>query len=180
MNNDEELDQYDYINNEDYPDAVKKYSEVLGKFFMEFSLLEHELNTSIAEIINDASHDIGYQVMEQMKMGNKIDLFYRLYNSMLSYSNEIKSKKIKRKERLNNIKSSLGIINDFRNQLAHANRQTIQKNGLVRTRFSSDKISGQIKLKNIQIKPNDIRIKINEINKIANKLRNYKETAFQV
>lgn len=169
-NNNEELEQYDYwFEDKFYDKAIKKYGEVLGQFFMEFSALEHELNIAIADIISECSHDAGYQIMEQMNIRNKIDLFYRLYNALESHTDK------RGKEKLKDIKNSLNSVNTFRNLLAHANWQTIKKDGTVSTRFSSDKESGLIKFKNIVVKPKDIRIKIKETKRLTNKIWNYKE-----
>jgi len=173
MDNDtEKLEQYDYIDDDFFDKAVKKYSEALGKFFMEFSDLEHELNITIADIICEHSHDLGYQIMERMSMRNKIDLFYRLFAFRESHFES------KEKSKLRDIKVSLIDLNNFRNLLAHANWKTIQKDGSVRTRFISDKNSGCVEFKKIIIKPKDIRANIKEIYKLTSKLYYYREKTF--
>lgn len=93
--NNEQLSQYDYIEDEFYDKALRTYSTAIGEFFMEYSALEHELNVTIAEIINSRTHEIGYKIMETMNMRPKIDLFYRLYNSMGNITGSNKQAKLK-------------------------------------------------------------------------------------
>ena len=61
--------------------------------------------------------------------------------------------------------------------IAHANWQTIKKDGTVRIKFTSDKESGFVKFRNLIINPKDIREKIKEIDRLTNKLMSYKERA---
>jgi hypothetical protein len=159
----EGLDQWDYIDDEYFDEALSKYGELIGHLLMHFSVLEHELNVAIAEMISGRTHEIGYAIMERMAMRNKIELFYKLYNMYATAMGE-------QKEDLEKIKNALIEINDFRNLIAHANWLTIQNNGSVRTKFISDKNTGWIKFKNIVIKPEDILAQIEAIQDLTEKI----------
>lgn len=167
----ETLEQYDYVEDDYFDHAMQTYGEALGKFLMKFSTLEHELNIAISDILSQRAHDIGYMIMERMRMIDKIELFYRLYNSLECFNEK------KGKQGLSEIKKAFISMSEFRNYLAHANWQTIKKNGAVRIKFMTDKDSGYIKFRNIIIKPKEIRAKTKEIDKIINKLLNYTERA---
>jgi hypothetical protein len=84
----EKLDQYDYLF-EDYLITVEdKYAPLIGLFLINFSLLEHELNISIAGIFGDDYHETGYVVIEKLTFRNKIELFYKMYVRYESFSDK--------------------------------------------------------------------------------------------
>ena len=162
------LDQYDYINDDYFGKAILKYSSLIGEFFMNFSYLEHELEIAIAESISDRSHDLGYLIITKIDgMYNKIDLFHKYYKMFEHFTDKTGTK-------LKEIVKALIAINEFRNKLAHAKWQSIQKDGTVRYKIESDK-TGIIKFQNTLMTPKDIRIKIKEISKLVNKINDYRE-----
>ncbi len=167
------LEQYDYIDDDYFEKAIDKYSFLIGEFFMNFGYLENELEISIAEIVSDRSHDVGYLFITKIdRMSDKIDLFYKYYK-MFEHHTDKKGRKLKE------ITDGLISVNEFRNNLAHAKWQSIKKDGSVRVKIKSDKESGVIMVKNITIKPKDIRTKIKEIGKLVIKIDNYKEKISQ-
>ena len=170
MDNWEQLNQYDHSFESDYFEtAVTKYSSHVGEFLMRFSLLEHQLNVKIANIIHDHTHEIGYQIMENMNMRSKIDLFIRLCNRMEDACDN------KEKNKLLEIKKMLNDINTFRNSIAHAYWHSIEKNWKVRTKFSTDQEWGGVIFKNKIISPKDVKAKIKEITKLISKFEKYRE-----
>lgn len=174
MNNTfERLEQYDFIDDQDIDKIIKKYSELIGKFLILFSCLEHELNLAIAEFINERTHQMGYLMIERMAISDKIDLFNKMFLGLESATGK-RNKKI-----LDRIKQSMSSINAFRNQIAHANWLTMSITGYVRTKIIVDNKEGHIKFKKILITPKLIRDKIKEIKKLNKLIDNYKEKAFQ-
>lgn len=164
-----ELDQYDYIEDDYFEIALGKYSSLIGEFFMHFSYLEHELEIAIVEFVSSRSHDVGYLFISKIeRMSDKIDLFYKYYKMFEHFT----EKKI---SRLDEIDHALKSISSFRNNLAHAKWQSIQKSGLVRVKVKSDKATGVIQFKNLVIKPKDIRDKIKEINRLVIKIEKFRE-----
>lgn len=169
----EKLDQTDYVDGEYLEKVVERYTPLVGRFLIEFSYLEHELNLSIADFIHDDAHEIGYMVIERLSIDNKIDLFFKMYIRVESENIRKDLKKI------TTIKESLKLINSFRNCLVHANWQTLTKDGLVRTKIVVDNQNGYVKFKKIEMTPKTIRGKIKEIYKLIEEIEKYKENAFQ-
>ncbi len=141
----EELEQYDIVIEEYIDRVADKYSRLIGLFLIEFSKLEHELNVTIADALSEHAHDMGYMVIENLSMKNKIDLFYKFYLWMVTIK-EMKSKDI-----LDKIRLQLENINTFRNSIVHANWQTLSRNGYVRTKIVIDNQEGYIKFKKVNI-----------------------------
>lgn len=168
-----ELEQYDYIDDDYFEQAVSKYSSLIGEFLMHFSYLEHELEIAIAEFVNDRSHDVGYLFITKIdRMSDKIDLFYKYYKMFEHFTD-------KESTQLKEIVKALKSMSEFRNHLAHAKWQSIKKDGVVRVKVKSDKSTGVIQFKNVIIKPKDIRAKIKEIDRLVDKIDRYREKVSQ-
>ncbi len=168
-----DLEQYDYIDDDYFEKAVDKYSSLIGEFFMHFSYLEHEIEIAIAEFVSNRSHDVGYLFITKIdRMSDKIDLFYKYYK-MLEHCMDKESIELKE------IVKALITISEFRNNLAHAKWQSVQKDGTVRVKVKSDKSTGVIQFKNVIIKPKDIRARIKEIDRLIDKIDRYTEKVSQ-
>lgn len=173
QNDFDELDQYDYAGGEYLEKVVDKYSSLIGLFLINFSILEHDLNLAIADFINERGHEPGFVIIEKITTSNKIDLFYKLYVRLESFKDK-KSKKI-----LDKIREQLELLNSFRNNIVHANWQSLTEDGFVRTKIVVDNQEGYVKFKKVQITPKIIKEKIKEQDKLIEKIDEYKETAFQ-
>lgn len=165
------MDQYDYVDEDYFYEAIDEYSPLIGSFLMNFSLLERELNIAIAEFINDGTHEIGYVVVGQLSMERKIEIFYKFYLQMET------SVDGKNKVRLEKIKRSLLELNSFRNQIAHADWGTLNKKHGVRIKIQTDNETGLVKFKLANILPKDIEGKIESIDETIEELDSYKELA---
>lgn len=170
----EHLDQYDTLYGEHLYKVIKKYSSSIGLFLITFSELEHELNLAIADYLHHGSHDFGYIIVERLTIYNKIDLFYKTYRTL-----EVHLHNNKKRQTLNKIKKQLDSLNTFRNYIAHANWQSLTKDGFVRTKIIVDSQEGSIKFRKIKITPSIIGKKINETEKLLTIIDNYKEKIFQ-
>ncbi len=169
----DELEQYAYPDSEHIEKAVDRYSPPIGLFLINFSILEHELNIAIAEFIHDDAHETGFVILEKLTTSNKIDLFYKIYVRLESFKDK------KNKDVLNKIREQLEQLNTFRNNIVHANWQSLTKDGFVWTKIVVDSQEGYVKFRKIQITPKIIKQKIREIEKLTDLIDNYKETAFQ-
>lgn len=169
----EELEQYDIAGVEYLEKVVDKYSSLIGLFLINFSILENDLNLAIADFINERGHEPGFVIIEKITTGNKIDLFYKLYVRLGSFKDK-KSRKI-----LDKIKDQLESLNAFRNNIVHANWQSLTEDGFVRTKIVVDNQEGYVRFKKVQITPRIIKEKIKELDKLITKIDEYKETAFQ-
>lgn len=141
QNNYEELEQYDYPDGEYLEKVVDKYSPLIGSFLVNFSILEQELNLAIAESISDRCHETGFVIIEKLTTSNKIELFYKMYVRLESLLDK------KNKKMLDKIREQLEALNLFRNNIVHANWQSLTKDGFVRTKIVVDNQEGYVKFK---------------------------------
>lgn len=169
----DELDQYDYTSGEYLEKVADKYSSLIGLFLINFSILEHDLNLAIADFINERGHEPGLVIIEKITTGNKIDLFYKLYVRLESFKDK------KSKEILDNIRDQLESLNLVRNNIVHANWQSLTEDGFVRTKIVVDNQDGYVRFKKVKITPRIIKEKIKELDKLIEKIDEYKEIAFQ-
>ncbi len=173
MENFDELEQFAFPDGEYLEKAADKYSAPIGIFLINFSILEHELNIAIADFLHDDAHETGFVIIEKLTTSNKIDLFYKMYVRLEPFKDK------KNKEVLNKIREQLESLNTFRNNIVHANWQSLTKDGFVWTKIVVDNQEGYVKFRKVQITPKIIRQKIKEIEKLVALIDNYKETAFQ-
>jgi hypothetical protein len=152
---------------------IGAYSRLIGTFIMNWSKLEHELNGAISEAINDRAHQVGHLVIENLSTYKKIDLFHKLYlelEKIKSRGNAIK---------LLYLRYKLTELNSFRNSIVHANWQTLNKKGFVRTRTGQTEDEGFIEFRNVLIKPTTIRIQIRNAIRLTKALIGYTERALR-
>jgi len=168
----EKLEQMDYVDGEYFEKVEVKYSQLIGSFIINFSNLDHDLNCAIADSLHEDCHENGYVIIEKLTAHNKIDLFYKFYVRLESFKDK------KTKIKLDEIKSELLRINAFRNNIVHANWQTLNKKGFVRTKIVVDAEEGYVKFQNIQITPKIIRDNVKAIHRLINKIERYTERAF--
>jgi hypothetical protein len=139
------LEQYDFAYG-DYIDKVaRRYEARIGRFFIRFSELEHTLDIAIAEWLSDRSHELGYLVLEGYSLNNKIQLFRRLLHSHT---------KLLRPSRMKTFQSIVKKLDEariFRNYVAHANWQTLERSGYVRTRVAEKE--GVIVFRKVRVTP---------------------------
>lgn len=165
----EPLGQYDYYDNEYLDKVIEKYSSLVGLFIIKFSGLEHEINIAIAEFLGDDYHETGYVIVEHLSISNKIDLFYKMHTRLESLNEK------KNKGRLDEIKSRLLTLNTFRNFIAHANWETLTRDGFVRVKIMVDNQEGFVKFKKIQITLKILKDNIKEIDKLIDIILKYRE-----
>jgi hypothetical protein len=150
---------------------IGAYSRLIGTFIMNWSKLEHELNGAISEGINGPAHQVGHLVVENMSAFKKIDLFHNLYLELekpKSRGNAI---------RLLYLKYKLTELNSFKNSIVHANWQTLNKKGFVRTKTGQNEDEGSIEFRNVLIKPVTIKTQIKNAVRLTKALIEYTEKA---
>lgn len=162
----EDLDQWDYPNSEITEELENKYAYLLGKFMLHFNTLEHELDTEIADLINNRSHDQGYIIIKNLRYNDKIELLSDLCRPMIFFNRQKK----RNTNRLNFIVKWLKEIGNMRNNIAHAYWFTLNEEGYVRIKIVTDKGSWGVKFKNKLITPKIIKTHINRIQKVIDKL----------
>lgn len=167
----DELEQYYYVNSEYIEQKEKKYSSLIGKFVINFSRLENEINLAIADIMFDDDHSLGFSVITELTFSRKINFFYHnfILQEQFKHNNKIKF--------LNTLKNNLVEVNSFRNSVIHANWESLTKEGFVHTKILLD--SGFVKFKKVKLTPQIIRQNIKKIDKLLHLIDKYKENFFQ-
>ncbi len=165
----EYLDQYDSTDDEYLFSIIGTISPLVGRFLILFSILEHELNQCIADIINDRANHFGYIIIEKMTTYNKIDLFYKMYLGLSTFTTSRHIYDLKK------INENLEGMNSFRNNIVHANWQTLSADGFVRTKIAVDGSDGEVYFKKVSITKEILRDKIAEIKNLIKSLENYHE-----
>jgi hypothetical protein len=74
----DKLEQYTFPDSEYIEKAADRYSPLIGLFLINFSILEHDLNITIAEFLHNDAHETGFVILEKLNISNKIDLFYKM------------------------------------------------------------------------------------------------------
>lgn len=169
----ENLEQYDFAWNTSERIFSEKlnYPERIGEFLISFSNLESSLNILIAEIINDSSHELGYQIIKTLTYNNKVQLSKDLYlRKINSINNEILRKKSKNEfERIILYLIELG---SFRNKVAHANWLTLDNDGYVRVKIEQDS-GGGVEFLKVKITPRVLSDFSMKCDRLANKVYSF-------
>ncbi|MBI2414601.1 hypothetical protein HYV31_02000 [candidate division WWE3 bacterium] len=160
----ENLEQYDYYDSDYIEKRRRLIAPLIGNFFISFSQFEHDLNTSLAELIGDGSHDIGYVLIRNMEMVEKITIFSDL---LYQYMSAMESKN---KDLLKKIKQAMIELVEFRNKVAHANWNTLEKGDYVRVKIKPSKESGFITFTKEILSPKIIKTFIKKIDSTCNDL----------
>lgn len=154
----EQIEQYDLGNN-DYINKVKsKYAQKIGQYLIQFSSLEYTLDLSIVEYVSDRAHELGYMILVGNNLNNKIELFRRLYLVRIKYLQP------KRFKKLDAIIKQLNYVRIFRNYISHANWETLERTGYVRTRVTEN--NGDVIFKKVRITPKVINAWIRRVNRL--------------
>ncbi len=172
----EKMEQYDYAINDDYvvEEIESMFSALIGSLIINFNSLENELNISIANIIDNRSHELGYQVIEGLVMQNKINLFYKLYLGLISALD------LKRKPELLELRKTLTELNIFRNLVVHGNWALYDKKGFIRSKFMTDTAgNGDIHFKLTKITKTDLKANIRAMRKAESKIADLYDNLMQ-
>ncbi len=162
-----QLYTYDYPVNYDFhlKEIKDLFARDIGSFLISFNSLENELNIAIAECINKDSHRVGYLIIENLSTKNKVELFYKLYLSVVS------STRLKRL--LHSLYLKLIDLNNFRNIIVHGNWALYSKGSFVRYKIVIDNEEGFVKYKVAKVDKKVFRLKIKEIIGLEGKITKF-------
>tara|TARA_B100000745_G_scaffold296224_1_gene241319 strand:+ start:4332 stop:4892 length:561 start_codon:yes stop_codon:yes gene_type:complete len=118
-------------------DQYHEYSYRIGSFLMDFSSLEDTIDSLLIERINDRSHEFGFQTIKLFKFKQKIILLRDNYKSLIRYLSS-DSKKLRLLSIVDSSYADLVKLSEFRNKVAHANWETLDKNFFVTTDVKED------------------------------------------
>lgn len=115
-----------------------KLQESMGKLFMSFSFVEQDLNNALCYLINDRTNNTGVLIIRKMFFKQKLNLYKdMIFELIINYvSNSKKSKNLL--ERANNIIKKAEDLSEFRNDIAHANWTTLDKDNFYTISIDTD------------------------------------------
>jgi hypothetical protein len=168
-------EQYDHVFGE-YIDKVKtKYAAGIGLFLIRFSSLEHTLDTCILDLLSDREHSSGYILIEGISPNSKIDLFRKLFHAFIRHMHPRRAAKLRA---LSALVKRLHAARVFRNYLAHANWNTLDNTGYVRTKV--DEKDGEVIFKKVRITPKVIKAWIRRVLELERRLDHFAEDIGQI
>ena len=128
-----------------------------------FSSLEHTLDLCIADGFNRGTHQLGYLIIEGMSLNSKIELFRKIFpgNRFVVRLRFTPETLVKR----------LHAVRVFRNYLAHANWNTLQNTGYVRTKVGEK--DSEIIFRKVRITPKVIKAWIQRVNELEERLSDF-------
>ena len=130
-------DQYRDYDGEVMIQKHDNYSYWIGRLLLSFSELESGIDYLLLELISDRAHEVGYQTIKYFKYKQKILFLRDNYNSLL----RICLKKPKLEKFLKLVEKQHKVLSDigeFRNSVCHAEWNTLDKNGMVKTKVRQD------------------------------------------
>jgi hypothetical protein len=162
------LEQYNYVLAEHIDKVKSKYAPRIGLFLIRFSSREHTLDICIADRLLDRSHQFGYVVIQGMLLNGKIELFRKLFQGFVRDVNP------KYSARLKLLVTRLHAVGVFRNYIAHANWNTLEHTGYVRTKI--DESDGEVIFKKVRITAKVINAWIRRVVKLERRLDDFAES----
>lgn len=157
------LEEMDVCDDIFFLSVESRYSELIGSLVINFNYLDHTINYVIAEFLDKNNFKIGYILLENLNFNQKIALFYKLYSTSINDS------EIDRIE-LKSIRAELIRIKTFRNDVVHADWQTMDREYFVRTKIISDSLGGPINLKVCKMTTGKIKANISRIPLIESRI----------
>lgn len=136
------LDQYDFTSDDYIYSRAKYLGPAIGEFLIAFSQLEHALNIGLVNLISDRSHHQGYLFIRKMNVFTKIEVFGDSLKPFINWKSP--SGKILLKKELDKLIEDLKSLNRIRNDIAHANWETLQVGYKVRIKIYVSQEDGTI------------------------------------
>lgn len=128
------------------------YSRAIGRFLMSFSSLETALDHMIISAVSDRADERGYRIIKYLEFRDKINLSKDEYKRRISFIS-LKKTKDALQEKLDVVIRKLEEISEFRNKVAHANWESLEESGFVRTRIKEDKTGEGIRFERVKMTP---------------------------
>lgn len=131
-----------------------KLQENIGKLFTSFSFLEKGLNDALCYLINNRIDSVGILIIRKMFFKQKLNLYKDMASDFIikCVSDSKKNKKLL--DRLNNIIKKAEELSEFRNDIAHADWTTLDKDNFYTRSIEIDnKRETNIHYKKMKITP---------------------------
>ncbi len=155
-----------------------KFAGSIGMLILSFSNLENSVDNDLATSINERGHEPGYRIIKYLNFRTKINLLRDDYYSLirLSCSEDRQEALIKK---VDATYSKLIELSEFRNKVAHANWQSLDAKGFVRTKIIEDRELGGISFEKVKMTPGILIKFIRQNNSLANKLESLRDAVYK-
>ena len=152
----------------------KKYSSAVGSFIISFAQLEDSVDNDLATAINERMHEPGYRIIKYLSFRDKINLLNDDYVAFIKYCIS-GSNKIRLLAENKVIHDKLCELSEFRNKVVHANWQSLDSSGYVRTKIVENKDDIGMEFEKVKMTPG-VLIKFRKQNEaLANRLGLFRE-----
>lgn len=156
-----------------------KFASSVGMLILSFSNLENSVDNDLATSINERGHEPGYRIIKYLNFRTKINLWKDDYYSLVKLSCP-KDKQEVLIKKVDATHAKLAELSEFRNKVAHANWQSLDANGFVRTKIIEDKELGCVSFEKVKMTPGILIKFIRQNNSLANKLESLRESVWEV
>lgn len=156
-----------------------EFAKSVGMLIFSFSNLENATDNDLATSINERGHEPGYRIIKYLNFRTKINLWKDDYYSLVKLSCP-KNKQITLIKKIDEVHAKLVELSEFRNKVAHANWQSLDVNGFVRTKITEDRDLGCISFEKVRMTPGILIKFIRQNNSLANKLYSLREEIWEV
>jgi hypothetical protein len=148
-------------------------------FIFSFSNLENSVDNDLARSINERGYEPGYRIIKYLNFRTKINLWKDDYYNFIKLSCP-KNKQDALIKKVDAVHSKLAELSEFRNKVAHANWQSLDAKGFVRTKIIEDRELGGISFEKVKMTPGILIKFIRQNNSLANKLEPIRENIWEV
>lgn len=151
-----------------------KYANSIGSFIISFAALEDSVDNDLANAVSDRAHEPGYRIIRYLSFRDKINFLKDNYSAFIKCL-ESKADKVRLLNELKVIYDKLCELSEFRNKVVHANWQSLDMSGFVRTKVLENKDEFGIQFEKVKMTPG-VLIKFRKQNEsVAKKLSLYRE-----
>ncbi|MFM2330728.1 MAG: hypothetical protein RLZZ26_235 [Candidatus Parcubacteria bacterium] len=130
----------------------RKYARAIGSYLISFSQLEHSLDNDLATAVNERAHEPGYRILKYLSFRDKANFLKDDYAAYIKYCMQ-EPYKTRLLADVQTIHSKLCELSEFRNKVAHANWQSLDLSGFVRTKMLERKDDVGMEFEKIKMTP---------------------------
>jgi hypothetical protein len=153
-----------------------KYANSIGSFMISFAELEDAVDSSLATAINERAYEPGYRVIKYLGFRDKINLLYDCHSAYVRLLTS-EASRLRLLGKLKILHNKLCELSEFRNKVTHANWQSLDVSGFVRTKVIENRDGVGMQLEKIKMTPS-VLIKFRKQNEaLVNKMEVFIEKA---
>lgn len=156
---------------------MERFASAIGNYLISFSALEDTVDTELATVINERGYEPGYRIIKYLSFRDKINLLrddHASFVKHLTSGNDTKRLLAK----LDVIYKKLCELSELRNKVAHANWQSLDVSGFVRTKIITNSDDASLKFLKVKLTPG-VLVKFRKQNlSLMSMLVNFRESTW--